>query len=85
MKRTYKVAHSRNGTTKKIIKYFVTDAHDADDLDNRPVVAEFPIGDRYDDDEQDRHAHMFADYMNKVLEAKEQAYEQNVLLDILKK
>lgn len=85
MKRTYKVGHTTDATTKKYTKFFITDAHNEDELDSRPMVATFPIGERYDEDTQHHHAKMFADYMNKIEEAKQIAYDQTMLMDVLKK
>lgn len=83
MARTYKVATSRNNTTKKINSYFVTDAHDDDELDARPKAAEFPVSVLHDVDIQEARAEAFSDYMNKLEEAKKASFDQVHLVDIL--
>ena len=80
--RTWLVAHTN--IDKKIVKYFVTDAENNDELDDRPVVAEFPISQKFDSETQKDRAEAYADYMNKVALATKQAYENNQLIDILK-
>ena len=85
MKREFKVGETTSITTKKLTRVFVTDAIGQDDLDSRPVVAEFPISELYDEETQLRHARLFRDFMNKIEEAKQVAYEQTMLMDILKK
>ena len=85
MKREFKVCQTTSRTTEKITRFFVTDAIGQDELDTRPVVAEFPISELYDEETQLRHARLFRDFMNKIEEAKQVAYEQTMLMDILKK
>lgn len=80
--RTWLVAHSN--IDKKIVKYFVTDAENNAELDDRPVVAEFPVSQKFDAETQKYRAEAYADYMNKVALATKQAYENNQLIDILK-
>lgn len=85
MTRKFKVAESKNADTKKVTRLYVTDAEGPEELGSRPDVAIFPVSERYDEEEQLRHARLFADYLNKVNEAKNVAYEQTMILDILKK
>lgn len=80
--RVWKVAHTK--VDYAIVKYFVTDANDSSELDERPVVAEFPISQKFDREVQKERADSYADYMNKVAEATIQAYQNNQLIDILK-
>ena len=80
--RTWLVAHNR--INDKIVKYFVTDAETNDEIDHRPVVAEFPVSQKFDKEVQKERADAYADYMNKIAEATKQAYENNQLIDILK-
>jgi hypothetical protein len=80
--RTWKVGH--NKIDGKLVKYFITDAEDNDELDERPIVAEFPISQKFDKETQQERANAYADYMNKVAEATVQAYQNNQLIDILK-
>lgn len=85
MKRKFKVGETTSRTTDKISRFFVTDAIGKDDLDTRSVVAEFPISELYDETTQLRHARLFCDFMDKIEEAKQVAYEQTMLMDVLKK
>jgi hypothetical protein len=85
MKREFKICETTSGTTKKIIRFFVTDAIGQDEIDTRSVVAEFPISELYDEETQLHHARLFRDFMDKIEEAKQVAYEQTMLVDILKK
>jgi len=83
-KRSYGVweTKQKNGT---LIEYFVTDRISKDeDPDSVRTVAIFPISARHDEDEQARRAQDYANYMNKLAEAAEQAYEHNKLITILK-
>lgn len=85
--RTYKVGDSsvkdKHTGLKKIIAYFVTDAHDETELDDRPQAATFPISAMYDGNTQYERAERFAEYMNKLAEAARIAREQTHLVDIL--
>lgn len=82
MSRTFKV-----GTTTehgKTVAYFVTDAHDKNELGSRPEAVKFPISVLYDDDLQSRRVQDYCDYLNKLADAAKEAYEQNQLVNILK-
>jgi hypothetical protein len=81
--RTWKVAQNTSGQTKKINYYFVSDAHDDDELDERPKAAMFPISQLFDDELQEARAHKYAEYLNKLNEAARVAQEQTHLVDIL--
>jgi hypothetical protein len=81
--RTFKVATSRNKTTKTVTSFFVTDAHDDDELDARPKAAEFAVSLLYDEEVQGARAEAFTDYMNKLEEAKKASFDQVHLVDIL--
>ena len=85
VKRKYGVWYSHDANTEVITRYFVTDALNEEDLKTRPEVAIFPISQLYDEISQRRKARAYAEYMNKILEATETAYEQTMLVDILKK
>lgn len=82
MARHFVVGVSTGRTTKKVTRYFVTDA-DSDDISSRPVAAEFPVSEAYTREIQEERAVAFADYMNKLEEAKKVAYEQVHLVDVL--
>jgi hypothetical protein len=83
-KRRYKVWETKDGRGELIL-YFVTDRYSKEeDEDGYRTVAEFPVGPRHDKDEQARRAEDYAAYMNKLVEAAEQAYEHNKLINILK-
>lgn len=75
----------KNGQPDEITEYRVTDEIDSDPKDKRPFVASFPVDAKYPADVQLHHARQFRDYLNKIQEATEQAYEQNMIVDILKK
>lgn len=82
IKRVYKVAHIK--TDGKITAFFVTDAHSDDELDDRPTLMSFPVSILYPEEDQKQRAEEYAEYMNKIVCATMQAYENNNLLDILK-
>ncbi len=84
IRREYKVAHTRDQDSKVITAYFVTDAHDNSELDDRPSLMSFPISMLYPKEDQKHRAEEYAEYMNKIVEATQQAYENNNLMDILK-
>ena len=75
-------------TTKPVypISYFVTDAETIEEVNDgtHPAVARFPITQKYPQTEQEQRANMFRDYMNKIVDATETAYQQTMLCDILK-
>lgn len=82
--RVFVVGHS----TKKdrIIEYFVTDCHTDEELHNgeRPHIAVFPVSQLYDSASQLHKAQVYSDYMNRINEATKKAYEQTMILDIMK-
>lgn len=83
-KREYAVWEIKNGDGT-LIEYFVTDrTSKEEDPEGIRTVATFPVSNRHDKDEQARRADDYASYMNKLLEAAEQAYEHNKLINILK-
>lgn len=73
-----------NAKGDEIITYIVSDAMSAEEWNNRPSVAEFPISQVHDKATQRHRARVYCEYMNKIAEATEQAYEQIALIDILK-
>lgn len=81
--RRFKVAHTT--TNEKIVRYFVTDANTKEELDTRPHAAVFPISIMFDDETQSERAGKFADYLNKIVDATNIAYEQTNLIDMLSK
>lgn len=50
----------------------------------RPRVATFPVSPLYDSDTQERRARMLCDYLNRILEATEQAEKHAILIDAIK-
>ena len=83
-KRQYSVWEIRS-SNDKLLEYFVTDrVSKEEDPDGFRTVATFPVSARHSEDEQGRRATDYANYMNKLLEAAEQAYEHNKLINILK-
>ena len=82
IKREFKVGHTTQ--EGQITSYFVTDAHDNKEIDIRPALMTFPISLLYPKEDQDQRAQEYARYMNKIMEAMHQAYENNNLMDVLK-
>jgi len=82
IRREYKVAHTKSEGI--ITAYFVTDAHDNSELDDRPTLMSFPVSILYPQEDQKQRADEYVDYMNKIVEATHQAYENNNLMDVLK-
>ena len=85
--RTYKVAHTRSEDTGEIFKFFVTDVHNDEELkkNQRPDIAVFPVSQLYDLEEQKYRAEHYCDYLNKIQEAKQTAYNGALLFDTIKK
>lgn len=81
--REFKVWYNQDHNTKKITKYFVTDS-EGDTVTRAPVV-EFPISQLHDDHDQKIRAYEYADYMNKIAKATQDAIDQTKLIEILKK
>lgn len=50
----------------------------------RPRVATFPVSQLYDSETQERRARMLCDYLNRLLEAAEEAERHAVLIDRIK-
>jgi len=82
IRREFKVAHTKS--EGMITAYFITDAHDNSELDDRPTLMSFPISILYPQEDQKQRADEYAEYMNKIVDATQQAYENNNLMDILK-
>jgi hypothetical protein len=83
--RVFSIWVRTNPTTDKTTAYIVTDrTEDPDDSDRAPV-AEFPVSQLYDANSQLAKAQVYVAYMNKIMEATKTAYEQTMLMDILKK
>ena len=85
--RTYKVAHVKDEDTGLYTKYFVTDVHDDAELRRglRPDIAVFPISQLYDAEEQRYRAEHYCEYLNKIQEAKQTAYNGALLFDTIRK
>lgn len=85
MIRTFKTGTSRETTgEKRVTAYFVTDAHNSDEIKHRPEAVTFPVSQVYDQDMQFRRADDYCNYLNKLAEAAQEAYEQNQLINVLK-
>ncbi len=84
MFRKYEVASTTNRATRKIERFFVTDAKDDKELSERPHAAEFPISEMHYEEMQRQRAQDYCDYLNKLVEAAESAYNNNQLVNILK-
>lgn len=65
----------------------MSDALDSEEFkaQTRPSVAEFPISEQHYAELQEQRAEMYAEYMNKIVEATQTAYDHIALMDILKK
>lgn len=80
--REYVTAHSKvNG---KVTEIFLTDARTNDEIDDRPKLVAFPVCTMYAEELQRARAEQYCEYMNKIVKATKDAYEQNTLIDILK-
>lgn len=75
---------TRSGKGGEVAGYVVSDAQNEKEWNIRPVLAEFHISQVHDEDSQKYRAQMYRDYMNKIVDATETAYEQTVLCDVLK-
>jgi hypothetical protein len=84
IRREFKVGHVKDHESDDITSYFVTDAHDNKEIDLRPQLMTFPISMLYPAEDQRQRADEYATYMNKIVEATHQAYENNQLLEVLK-
>ncbi len=80
--REYVTAHS--SVNKKVVEIFVTDARTNNEIDDRPKLVSFPVCTMYDEELQRARAEQYCEFMNKIVRATKDAYEQNALLDILK-
>lgn len=85
-KREFTVGHNFDKKTGDLYGYFVTDCFDDAELQlgRRPEIARFPISQLYDAHAQKIRAEKYAEYMNRINEATQKAYEQTLLVDILK-
>jgi len=88
MFRDFKVGNEsvKDKTTHKdkITAYFVTDANDNSEVNDRPKAASFPISQVFHAELQHQRAKDYCDYLNKLVEASKQSYEQNQLINVLK-
>ena len=83
--RRYSLGHTTDNRSKKYLEFFVTEAETDKEVSIMPKAAIFPISQRYDEQMQRHRAEQLIDYLNKIAEATEKAYEQNMIIDILKK
>lgn len=84
IKREYKVGHVKDRESNEITSFFITDAHTNKEIDLRPQLMTFPISILYAEEDQRQRAEEYAEYMNKIVDATLQAYENNNLMDLLK-
>lgn len=84
IKREYKVGHTKDKDVGEVTSYFVTDANNNAELDTRPQLMTFHVSVLYPADDQKQRAEEYVDYMNKIMDAMHQAYENNKLMDVLK-
>ena len=85
-KREFLVGHNYDRKTGEYHAFFVTDCFDDAELQagKRPQVATFPVSTLYDAHEQKQRAEKYCDYMNRINDATQKAYEQTLLIDIMK-
>ncbi len=85
--RTYKVVNHRDNNSNEIINYSISDVHDDDELqkNKRPTIATFPVSQMYDAEEQLSRAEHYMEYLNKIQEAKQTAYNGALLFDTIRK
>ncbi len=85
--RTYKVVNHRDPDTQEIIRYSISDVHNDEELQKgkRPEIAVFPISQLYDAEEQLSRAEHYMEYLNKIQEAKQTAYNGTLLFDTIRK
>lgn len=84
IKREFKVGHTKDKDSDIITSYFVTDANNNAELDTRPQLMTFHVSVLYPADDQKQRAEEYVEYMNKIMDAMHQAYENNKLMDVLK-
>lgn len=84
IRRDFKVGHVKDRESGEITGFFVTDANTNKEIDLRPQLMSLPVSLLYPEDDQRHRAEEYADYMNKIVDATHQAYENNKLLDVLK-
>lgn len=84
--REFIVGHNYDKKTGELYAYFVTDCFDDAELQlgRRPEVVRFPISQLHDAHAQKLRAEKYAEYLNRINEATQKAYEQTLLVDILK-
>lgn len=84
--REFIVGHSFDKKTGVINGFFVTDCFDDAELQagTRPAVATFNVTQLYDAHSQRQRAEKYAEYMNRINDATQKAYEQTLLIDVLK-
>jgi hypothetical protein len=84
MFREFKVGVITSKQTKEVTAYFVTDANDDSEIESRPKAADFPVSVLFDKGIQHQRATDYCAYLNKLVAASKEAYEQNQLINILK-
>ena len=84
--REFQVGHNYDKKTGELHAFFVTDCFDDAELQSgtRPEIARFSVSQLYDAHSQKLRAQKYCDYMNRINEATQKAYEQTLLVDILK-
>lgn len=84
--RRFTVGHTLNNLTGEHTSFFVTDCFDDEELQSgrRPSMVSFPVSQLYDAHSQKRRAEKYAEYLNRLAEAAEQAARDNLLIDLIK-
>lgn len=84
IKREFKVGHVKDTSSGEISAFFVTDANNNKEIDLRPQLMTLPVSILYPEEDQKQRAEEYVEYMNKIVYATMQAYENNNLMDVLK-
>lgn len=84
IRREFKVGHVKDRETNEITAFFITDANHNKEIDLRPQLMSLPVSILYPEEDQKQRAEEYAEFMNKIVEATHQAYENNNLMEVLK-
>ena len=84
IRREFKVGHVKDTVSGEVTGFFVTDANNNKEIDLRPQLMNLPVSLLYPEDDQKQRAEEYAEYMNKIVNAMHQAYDNNNLMDVLK-
>jgi hypothetical protein len=85
--REYRVASTVDNETGLYTSFFVTDCFDHEELqsETRPGVVTFKVSQLYDAHAQRQRAVHYAEYMNRINAATQQAIKDNALIELIKR